>query len=408
MNKIYKIIWSHVSSGWVVVSEGAKQRGKTASAKEAPPLSREFHHAVRAGRLGIVPLLLLSAFSPSVFAQIPTAISGLIQTNSFNSNSYIAAYQLIANSDNQLQGLPEGILLSGFGAGTTIRNYFYGYTDLNGLTHTIIGDSTGDTGNNSLFQVNAGRIQVGNRASAGPSSSIALGANASASANSGDVALGSGSVTGATNPTASVTIGSTTYGGFAGTNPTSVVSVGKGGSERQITNVAAGRITATSTDAINGSQLYSLASTTTSSITSLSSGLSSANSNVSSLSTGLSSTNSNVSSLSTGLSSTDSNVSSLSTGLSSTNSNVSSLSTGLSSTNSNVSSLSTGLSSTNSNVSSLSTGLSSTNSNVSSLSTGLSSTNSNVSSLSSGLSSTDSNVSSLSTGLSSTNSNVSS
>ncbi|MDK7282018.1 hypothetical protein QP477_11450, partial [Haemophilus seminalis] len=38
-----------------------------------------------------------------------------------------------------------------------------------------------------------------------------------------------------------------------------VVSVGAPGKERQITNVAAGRISSTSTDAINGSQLYAVA-----------------------------------------------------------------------------------------------------------------------------------------------------
>ncbi|MGY4877235.1 YadA-like family protein, partial [Vreelandella aquamarina] len=45
---------------------------------------------------------------------------------------------------------------------------------------------------------------------------------------------------------------------FAGVNPVSTVSVGSVGNERTITNVAAGRITADSTDAINGSQLYAL------------------------------------------------------------------------------------------------------------------------------------------------------
>lgn len=43
---------------------------------------------------------------------------------------------------------------------------------------------------------------------------------------------------------------------FAGTSPVGTVSVGSIGKERTITNVAAGRISATSTDAINGSQLY--------------------------------------------------------------------------------------------------------------------------------------------------------
>ena len=51
-----------------------------------------------------------------------------------------------------------------------------------------------------------------------------------------------------------------TYAGgtvnFAGTAPISTVSVGATGQERTITHVAAGRVSADSTDAINGSQLY--------------------------------------------------------------------------------------------------------------------------------------------------------
>lgn len=51
-----------------------------------------------------------------------------------------------------------------------------------------------------------------------------------------------------------------TYAGgtvnFAGTIPVSTVSVGATGQERTITHVAAGRVSAESTDAINGSQLY--------------------------------------------------------------------------------------------------------------------------------------------------------
>lgn len=45
---------------------------------------------------------------------------------------------------------------------------------------------------------------------------------------------------------------------YAGSNPTGVVTVGKAGSERRIQNVAAGLVSATSTDAVNGSQLYAL------------------------------------------------------------------------------------------------------------------------------------------------------
>ena len=57
--------------------------------------------------------------------------------------------------------------------------------------------------------------------------------------------------------TSSATINGVTHN-FAGTNPASTVSVGKAGMERTVTNVAAGRISATSTDAINGSQLFAV------------------------------------------------------------------------------------------------------------------------------------------------------
>ena len=74
----------------------------------------------------------------------------------------------------------------------------------------------------------------------------------------GGAAIGKGSVEGAANATTSAVVGSMTYSGFAGTAPASVVSVGTVGAERQVTNVAAGRITSSSTDAINGSQLYAV------------------------------------------------------------------------------------------------------------------------------------------------------
>lgn len=45
---------------------------------------------------------------------------------------------------------------------------------------------------------------------------------------------------------------------YAGSSPVGVVTVGKAGSERRIQNVAAGLVSASSTDAVNGSQLYAL------------------------------------------------------------------------------------------------------------------------------------------------------
>ena len=58
-----------------------------------------------------------------------------------------------------------------------------------------------------------------------------------------------------------VTFEAAGYAGNTGLNNGSIVSVGATGTERQIKNVAAGAITATSTDAVNGSQLYKTAET---------------------------------------------------------------------------------------------------------------------------------------------------
>ncbi|WP_408953827.1 hypothetical protein [Lysobacter sp. Hz 25] len=99
-----------------------------------------------------------------------------------------------------------------------------------------------------------GSVALGNSSSAGAAGAVAIGDGASAGI-ARSVALGSGSTTAAAVGTASTVIRGTTYT-FAGTAPTSTVSVGTAGAERTVTNVAAGRLSGTSTDAVNGSQLF--------------------------------------------------------------------------------------------------------------------------------------------------------
>ena len=70
------------------------------------------------------------------------------------------------------------------------------------------------------------------------------------------VILGNDSTDGDVVSTSSYTFKNGTTVNYAGTTPVSTVSVGAKDKERTITNVAAGRVSATSTDAINGSQLY--------------------------------------------------------------------------------------------------------------------------------------------------------
>ncbi|STZ76512.1 surface fibril protein [Bergeriella denitrificans] len=101
-------------------------------------------------------------------------------------------------------------------------------------------------------------IALGSRANASATRAVSLGADASASVNR-SVALGDSATTVAAVVTKEAEVNGVKYGNFAGAAPISVVSVGSEGNERQIHNVAAGRINATSTDAINGSQLYMVA-----------------------------------------------------------------------------------------------------------------------------------------------------
>ncbi|MCT8823427.1 YadA-like family protein [Glaesserella parasuis] len=89
---------------------------------------------------------------------------------------------------------------------------------------------------------------LGNNVTTGADDSVYLGD--SSAVNTGD---SSGGVTSAV---ASGEINGITYGNFAATTPVGVVTVGAATKERRIQNVAAGKISATSTDAINGSQLY--------------------------------------------------------------------------------------------------------------------------------------------------------
>ena len=124
-----------------------------------------------------------------------------------------------------------------------------------GNKNTITTDNAYAVGNNSIASADGAMI-VGSSASVTGKNGVALGNNTKV-ANENAVAIGNGSETVAAVATQSATINGVAHN-FAGVNPTSTVSVGKAGVERTITNVAAGRISATSTDAINGSQLYAV------------------------------------------------------------------------------------------------------------------------------------------------------
>lgn len=109
---------------------------------------------------------------------------------------------------------------------------------------------------NTMADNSKGQLIFGSNSKTSGEGAIAVGTEAQAvTANS--IALGAKSVTDTAVSTNSGVIGGRTYS-FAGGTAFSTLSIGDSGAERTITNVAAGRVSATSTDAVNGSQLYAI------------------------------------------------------------------------------------------------------------------------------------------------------
>jgi len=138
-------------------------------------------------------------------------------------------------------------------------------TAIIGVNNSVVGSSASSKNNfvaginNKLENVNNSVvIGVGDKdyVTSGLNNIVSIGTNAKVTADN-SVALGSDSVANSAVATSFASLNGRTYN-FAGTGPVGTVSVGDSDKERTITNVAAGRISNTSTDAINGSQLHSV------------------------------------------------------------------------------------------------------------------------------------------------------
>ncbi len=144
-----------------------------------------------------------------------------------------------------------------------------------GTNNTVTGDRSGAIGDPSIIDA-TDSYSVGNdnKIAAGQKDVFALG-NQVTTTTSNSVFLGSnsayvadGKTTAGMSEYSSATINGRTYN-YAGGKPEGVVSVGDEGKERRIQNVAAGKVSADSTDAINGSQLYSALDNVNNSFTNL-------------------------------------------------------------------------------------------------------------------------------------------
>ncbi|SOD24836.1 Autotransporter adhesin [Variovorax sp. YR752] len=395
MNNLYRGIWSESPGAWLAATEITRTHGKGSF-----KLSAVVAAILTAGLQMTASDASASTYAPADCNSTTTATIGQVAVSGTNAQpvdgtgpwSNILGCNTSGNGLDAVsvfgtysQGVGNGAAVFGFsstagqwasalglsanasGTGSTALGFGAQAQSLNSVA---IGGAGGDgstalSAANSTAASGAGAIAIGSNsirgAQATASDSIAIGGAATA-AGQGSMALGNGAdakydnsvAIGAASKTADSLAALQGVAGYtpspgaaiSGATPAGEVSVGASGSERRLTNVAAG---GAPTDAVNVSQL----STATAS---LSTSLNTTNSNVASLSTSLTATNDSVASLST----------STSTGLGIVAGNIDSLSTStsarLSTATSRIGSLSTG-------VGNLSTSLNTTNGNLGSLST---------------------------------------
>ncbi|WP_239493913.1 YadA-like family protein [Mannheimia varigena] len=165
------------------------------------------------------------------------------QANASAANSFAGGYLASASADN---AVALGKSANATKASTVAIGNEASVSEVNSVA---IGYKANSTAQNAA--------SLGREANSTANYALALGANSQATLER-SVAIGSYSTVSAAVPTNTATVGGITYSGFAGNSPAQgdVVSVGGVDRKRQIQNVAAGQISATSTDAINGSQLY--------------------------------------------------------------------------------------------------------------------------------------------------------
>ena len=185
-------------------------------------------------------------------------------------------------------------------------------------------------------------VALGNDSATTAKSAVALGGSAKANHNFG-VALGDSSETKQQTIVTSATVNGINYGNFAGTDGSGAVSVGKSDFSRQIQHVGAGEISKTSTDAINGSQLYAVAEQVGTNAQSIASNKTAINNNAKAIAVNKAAVNSNKQAISDNKQATVTNAKNISANASQINANrvkIDKLSNGVAQANKRIDSLS--------------------------------------------------------------------
>ena len=259
MNKIYKVLWNHAAQNWVVTSELARGNVKSSTSQLTNQLTdqptSQLKKSFTIATLSAV--IIASLFSTSAMAYTPNA----------NGREQAVTGSLAIGEQDDGSGSGSGATVSASNGGSSTA----GWTTTTNSHHSIA------IGGSSLVNNTANALAIGFKANLNNSTK-------------GNVALGAYSTAGAAHAggdAQTIHIGGTTYN-FAGaaTNQTSVLSIGSGNNVtdwaegqrqnqrghfsdrqgantprynvRQIQNVAAGRVSSDSTDAINGSQLHAV------------------------------------------------------------------------------------------------------------------------------------------------------
>lgn len=179
--------------------------------------------------------------------------------NNNSANSIVTGFHnTITNAENTIAG---GVQNASHSSNTLV----FGNTnaiDFRSDNSFAGGERNKITGKNSLVFGEDAVVEgdntyaIGKEAVANATNSLAIGNGAKATEEN-SVAIGNNSITNTVIGTESEIINGTTHT-FSGSAPLGTVSIGDIGKERTVTNVAAGRISDTSTDAVNGSQLHAI------------------------------------------------------------------------------------------------------------------------------------------------------
>lgn len=300
MNKIYKVVWNKARNCYVVVSEFAKNHSTSSVTKKKVSIAA----ILAAGMLsGFSPMVSSAAnntgdsigividgdgntVSSSNSVTLGNGISSLGGANvaigfgskagdqekplgPHNANGATAVgtgsqatnYRATALGDLTVASGVDSIGLGTVAKATGDRSISAGIlSQASGVNAIAIGDNTVSSHNDTVAigekasATNSQSIAIGSSSSSSGSYSVAIGLNAKAT-DDWSVALGNSSETSKAVSTGTMTVGGKKYK-TAGGSAMGTISVGNGTVKRTITNVAAGRVIESSTDAINGSQLF--------------------------------------------------------------------------------------------------------------------------------------------------------